>query len=95
MPITDASLHARGYHSGQGRVLVERCPTCYCSLVGLTHFTLEDMPMLHVLVRFALATIGAIVIVAFIFAFFEGMFDLGSYNWRYIRRSIVRSLTSR
>ena len=51
--------------------------------------------MLHVLVRFALATIGAIVIVAFIFAFFEGMFDLGSYNWRYIRRSIVRSLTSR
>ena len=59
------------------------------------HFTLEDMPMLHVLARFALATIGAIVIVAFIFAFSEGMFDLGSYNWRYIRRSIVRSLTSR
>lgn len=51
--------------------------------------------MLHALARFALATIGAVVIVSFIFAFFEGMFDLDSYNWRYVRRSIVRSLTSR
>ena len=51
--------------------------------------------MLHVLARFALATIGAVVIASFIFALVEGVFDPGSYDWRYIRRSIVRSLTSR
>ena len=31
--------------------------------------------MLHVLARIALATIGAIVIAAFIFAYVEGIFD--------------------